>query len=111
NAPLNIANLQKPLITYALHYASLGWPVFPLHGVIDGRCGCNKPGCGSKGKHPRNSNGFKGATTDQRQLTQTFSKLPNSNIGIATGAPSGIFVIDVDPRNGGDLSLEALKAQ
>jgi hypothetical protein len=32
---------------------------------------------------------------------------PNSNIGIATGAISGVVVIDVDPRHGGDDGLQA----
>ncbi|HXX68437.1 MAG TPA: bifunctional DNA primase/polymerase, partial [Polyangiaceae bacterium] len=30
-------------------------------------------------------------------------------IGIATGEPSGVFVLDIDPRNGGDETLGALE--
>jgi putative DNA primase/helicase len=37
------------------------------------------------------------------------SEWPNANVGIATGSKSGTFVLDVDPRNGGDESLEALQ--
>jgi P4 family phage/plasmid primase-like protien len=35
---------------------------------------------------------------------------PKANIGIATGSPSGLVVIDVDPRNGGDATLVRLEA-
>ena len=32
-----------------------------------------------------------------------------ANVGIATGAVSGLVVIDIDPRNGGDESYAQLK--
>ena len=38
-------------------------------------------------------------------------KWPNSNIGIATGQPNGLLVVDVDPRNGGDDSFDRLVDQ
>ena len=31
-----------------------------------------------------------------------------SNVGVATGAMSGVFVLDVDPKNGGQESIDAL---
>ena len=73
-----------------------GWPVFPLHSVQDGRCTCGRD-CGKNaGKHPRVKGGFKAATTDARQIEAWWRKWPNANIGIATGAVSGIIVIDID---------------
>ena len=36
---------------------------------------------------------------------------PGANVGIATGAISGVVVLDIDPRHGGDDTLEALQAQ
>ena len=44
--------------------------------------------------------GFKVATTDPRQIEAWWRKWPDANIGIATGAMSGIVVIDVDGANG-----------
>ena len=32
---------------------------------------------------------------------------PTANVGIATGVASGLLVLDIDPRNGGDVSLRA----
>jgi hypothetical protein len=37
-----------------------------------------------------------------------FAGRPASNLGIVTGEISGLVVLDVDPRHGGDLSLAAL---
>ena len=48
------------------------------------------------------------ATDDVNQIKKWWARWPNANIGIATGRESGIFVVDVDPRNGGDETLAAL---
>lgn len=96
----------------ALHYASMGWYVFPTHSVIDGVCTCGKPKCTKdKGKHPRTTHGFKDATTAPEAIHQWASIWEQSNIAIETGGRSKIFVIDIDPRNGGDGALDDLEAR
>jgi Bifunctional DNA primase/polymerase, N-terminal len=70
--------------------------VLPLHSVTRGRCTCGQPGCSSPGKHPRVRNGLHDATTNAEQLRSWWSRWPNSNVGVATGAVSGFFVLDVD---------------
>src|SRR5262249_15398402 len=40
-----------------------------------------------------------------------WTQWPEANIGIATGAISGLVVLDVDPRHGGDESLEQWKTR
>jgi hypothetical protein len=55
-------------------------------------------------------NGVHDATSDPDQLRKWGSGCPNGNIGIACGPASGIVVLDVDPRNGGDVSIRALAA-
>ena len=50
--------------------------------------------------------GFYDATTDAEQIEAWWERYPEANIGIRTGAASGVLVIDVDPRHGG--SLEAV---
>jgi len=92
----------------ALDYAARGWPVLPLHSVRDGRCTCNTPDCGSPGKHPRTLHGLKDATTDAKTVESWWRTWPDANIGILTGAPSGLIVLDVDPRHGGDATLDDL---
>ena len=98
--------------TAALAYAELGWAVLPLHSVnADGTCTCGNPECDSIGKHPRTKHGFHEATRDQEQISQWWTQWPDANIGVRTGAESGIVVIDIDPRKGGDDSFEDLEKE
>lgn len=93
-------------------YARLGLPVFPVHWVEDGRCSCGTACCSNPGKHPFGKvvpRGHLDATTDLAEIEECWSALPLANIGIRTGEVSGLVVLDVDPRNGGDASLERLQ--
>jgi hypothetical protein len=85
----------------ALWYADNGIPIFPLHWPTDDGCSCGKLDCQSAGKHPHTPRGFKDATTDPAQIAKWWGQWPNANIGIPTGATSGLLVVDCDPRNGG----------
>lgn len=40
------------------------------------------------------------------QIERWWLRWPDANVGIVTGAISGLVVLDVDPRHGGDASLE-----
>jgi len=82
--------------------------VFPLHSVVNGQCTCGDKECDNQGKHPRTWNGFNAATTDINAITEWFRKWPDSNIGIPTGEINGFFVLDVDPRHNGHITLESL---
>jgi hypothetical protein len=97
----------------ALWYAKQGLPVFPLHTVRNGTCscGCANPECNSRGKHPRIKHSFKDATTNAAQIRKWWSDWPDANIGIPTGEPSRVLLVDIDPRNGGAESWDALVAQ
>lgn len=99
---------QSRMHRSALIYAGWGLRVFPLHSVQSGACSCGRPQCGNAGKHPRVRTGFKEATLDPEQIAEWWTQWPDANIGIATGQASGIIVIDVDPRNGGEYSYDAL---
>ena len=95
----------------ALAYARAGLAVLPLRYPIgEGKCSCRKV-CGSIGKHPHTRNGYKDATTDEATISACWARWPNANIGIATGMISGLVVLDVDPRNGGDTNLEQLEVE
>lgn len=103
----------------AWEYAKRGLQVIPLQGIRNGKCTCQewrdkngKGPCGTPGKHPRFRNWPERATTDAVEIEKWFSHdFKGSNVGIATGAASGIFVLDVDPKNGGDDSLDSLIAK
>ncbi len=98
-------SLLKAALHYALkaalHYAENGIPVFPVHGInAQGNCTCLYPGCPHAGKHPIFKGGFAIATTDPMQITAWWEKHPEANIGVPTGALSGWYVVDIDPKNG-----------
>lgn len=88
-----------------------GMHMFPCYGIVDGACECGAAGCGSPGKHPRVSRWQEVATTDRDQLRRWAKQWPRANWGIATGTASGVVVLDVDPRHGGDETLVAHEAE
>lgn len=100
----------NPLLAAALAYAARGWPVVALHGIRAGRCTCRRRHCGSPGKHPHPPHGATEATTDPAVLRRWWRRWPDANVGVVTGARSGIVVLDIDPRHGGDVSVEDLTA-
>lgn len=92
----------------ALWYAERrGWRVFPLHSIRDGRCSCAASECKSPGKHPRVPKGCTEATTDPSVIVAWWERWPDAHVGIATG--SGLAVIDIDPRHGGDDGFTDLR--
>jgi len=96
-------NCGKAAIAYAQKF---GWHVFPVHTIRDGKCSCGKADCGSPGKHPLTRNGVKDATTDPDQIRMWWKEWPDANVGIAGG--NGLVILDIDPRHGGDESLDEL---
>ena len=79
------------MLDEARDYAIGGWAVLPL-----------------KGKIPLTEHGVNDASSDLDTITSWWEKWPDANVGVATGTASGIFVVDIDPRNGGDTSWSAL---
>jgi hypothetical protein len=69
----------------ALRYAQAGWPVFP---------------CLPGEKAPATQHGFLDATADPDKITWWWSRNPDRNVAIATGAP-GPDVLDVDVHEQG----------
>jgi len=92
--------MSRDLLLAAEHYAALGLPVLPLE--VGG-----KAPAGRLVPH-----GFKDATTDLATIRAWWAAVPDANVGIATGHPlpgGGVLaVLDVDPREGGDITLDAL---
>ncbi len=86
------------MLECALAYAKCGWAIFPL------TPGMKIPLAGS--------NGFKDASTDPETINRWWSEHPTANIGLATGKPSAVWVIDVDMKKGkdGKASLKAFAA-
>lgn len=102
-------------VACALAYAAAGWPVFPVHCMVMKKgervCSCRAgAACPVKdrAKHPHTRHGCKDATTDAAKIRAWWKKWPTANIGIATGSVSDLVVVDIDPRNGGDDTFDAL---
>lgn len=96
------------MLKAALSYAELGFAVFPVHSAAGRECSCRRSNCQHCGKHPRTPHGFKDATTGAAQIKEWWRNWPDANIGVLTGAASGLLVLDIDPRHGGDRSLDDL---
>ena len=99
-------------LDYALKYAALGWHVFPVWGAKEGRCRCGGF-CQSPGKHPVGHivpRGMGDATTDQTIIRRWWHQMPDAGIGIELSR-SGLVAIDMDPRNGGIYTMEAIEHQ
>jgi len=67
--------------------------------------------CRPRRKTPLTQHGCKDATKDRAQISTWWSRWPDANTGIATGAISGIVVLDIDPYHGGHQSLVTLAAK
>src|SRR5690606_8784458 len=109
--------MADDVLAHARLYLALGFAVLPVHFpyVRDGRrqCSCAREDCGQPAKHPFGRlvrNGAKDASTDPETVARWFTSTA-FNIGIATGAASGVFALDIDPRHGGDEGLAALEAE
>jgi hypothetical protein len=84
----------------ALWLARHGIPVFPCHPGTD-PTDPNDPDC----KKPLTKRGFKDASTEEHEIRRWWTQWSNALIGVPTGPPSGLLVIDIDPA-GIDFLLE-----
>ncbi len=92
----------------ALHYAARGWHVFALGRTKRPVANCEA--CAAAGPdHDREAcpcltcHGFYAATVDPDRIAAMFAAVPDGLLAIRTGAVSGLAIVDIDPRNGGQL--------
>jgi hypothetical protein len=100
------------MLEFALRYAGIGWHVFPCWWIEDGKCACGVE-CKSPGKHPIGPvvpNGGKNATTDAASIRRWWGRFPRAHIAVELDV-SGLCAIDIDPRNGGLYTIEAVEAE
>jgi hypothetical protein len=86
--------VTKTIELAALDYLTRHWSVIPV------RARDKRPATRwveFQHRHPRRS-----------EVQDWFRRWPTSNVGIVTGAVSGLVVLDIDVRHGGDESLDAL---
>jgi hypothetical protein len=83
--------VKSDLMAAALGYGQRGWRVLPIR---------------KDKKTPYIKNWQHAATIDADQITEWWKQWSDANVGILTGAESGIFVVDVD----GELGAASLAA-
>ncbi len=80
-----------------LDYTARGWSVIPV------RAG---------DKRPIENAWQKSSYRDAASWTMLVEpRYPGCNVGVLTGRPSGFWVLDVDPDNGGDVALKELERE
>ena len=88
---------MNDVLRAAIQYARKGIPVFPC----------------CPDKRPMVARGFNAATTDEAQIKAWFDRNTPPMIGVPTGEVSGLWVLDLDRKNGvdGGEALDALTAE
>lgn len=76
---ITFADRARPLLEQ-------GYPVFPCR----------------PDKRPYTVHGFKDASTDTKQILEWSTEWPDALVGVPTGKITGLFVLDVDAKNGKD---------
>lgn len=84
-------NPNQKALKSALALAERGFPCFPC----------------LPSKAPACPHGFKDATANSDALRSLWLQYPAPLVGLVTGAASGMDVLDIDPRHGGDKWLSA----
>jgi len=89
--------VEAQLESAALSYLARGWSVIPVE---------------HRGKRPLvRWEHFQTEAPDAFQVSAWWHRWPNANVGIVTGVLSGLIVLDVDPRHGGERSRAQLEQQ
>lgn len=111
NSAQPLVNDADPMLDVALSYQAQNWPVFPCRHRDDEYV--DQDGCIEilATKTPLTSNGFRGATLNERIVREYWRRNPSAMIGVPTGAPIGAWVLDIDPKHGGDETLAALESE
>ena len=110
--------MTEPVLPTALAWRRRGHGVFPLHWPVTANgqtvCSCGRL-CGKRAaKHPYEVRGFAphgllDATLNRGLIERWFGLcIPDANLGVAT---ERLVVIDIDPRDSGDESLQALERE
>jgi len=82
------------MLSSALALASHGMAIFP---------------CRVRDKRPATANGCNDATRNPDRIRDWWKTDPDFNVAIATGTPSGVFVVDVDADDGDDGEIHLCK--
>lgn len=98
--------------TAAFTYRGLGWAVIPAHTPSEAGCSCGRADCPSPGKHPRvRWQSYSVCGPGPAEIRGWWRRWPDANVSVVTGRVSGVAVLDIDPRSGGEAALAAFEAR
>jgi hypothetical protein len=112
--------MTESALSTALAFVRQGHAVFPVNWPVEHkgqlRCSCGSDSrgrpCGNPAKHPYGKlapNGLLSATIESGVVKHWWGYLaPQANLGVRTDR---LVVVDVDPRHGGDESLQVLERE
>ena len=90
-------------------FIDAGFRVIGLHPIVNDKCGCGNDNCHMAGKHPWSANWqYAPHWSDEQLETMELSGQFSTGYGVLV---SGLLVIDIDPRNGGNEGYAALVDQ
>ncbi|GAQ69688.1 hypothetical protein T45_01419 [Streptomyces turgidiscabies] len=104
------ASRSTAMVAHALAYAQHGWSVFPLAGKTPAIPRVHEAGHPCRGECGQHGHGYHDATRDQAQILAWWGRYPSAGVGLPC-TPNGLAVVDVDPRNGGHITLCRLEAE
>lgn len=94
----------------AINYGKMGWWILPCHGFDENMsctCGRGHKDPKAAGKHAALNDWQVLSSKDEYDIKGWWDTNPNYNIALHC-LKTGLFVIDIDPRSGGDESYEKL---
>ncbi|HOO13173.1 MAG TPA: bifunctional DNA primase/polymerase, partial [Bacillota bacterium] len=87
----------------ALQYLQKDWSVIPCHSIKNGRCTCGRADCDKPGKHSIIKwKEYQTRHATEEEVKKWWRRWPFANIGIVTGAISGLLVLDIDGTEGAE---------
>lgn len=99
---------MSDLYPNAIDYLAAGMRLIPLYPIINGKCGCGNANCEAAGKHPRRPNWPTQSLVESTTVEEVWIDVYGCN-GFGWALDEDHIIVDVDPRNGGEKSLEELQ--
>ncbi|MCG8523758.1 MAG: bifunctional DNA primase/polymerase, partial [Pseudomonadales bacterium] len=91
---------------WALRYADIGYHIFPIHSIKNGKCTCGIKTCTTPGMHTRIKDWQQAATTSPTTIQKWFEQWPDSSIASTTGKQSNLFCISIDEPEGLQYAID-----
>jgi hypothetical protein len=97
---------RLPMLDHALGFLKLGYPIFPVCSPLMGKHQHVSQWCTSPGKRPMVAwEPYQTRLPTEAEVRRWWTAEPRCNIGMATGALSGVIVLDCDSGEANKLAM------